>query len=340
MTNELETLTAAFLPAIETEMRAVLGADGDAVDSFYGMIHYHMGWADETLRPAGGNSGKRIRPLLCLLTCGAAGGDWRMALPAAAAVEILHNFSLVHDDIQDNSPSRRGRATLWTLYGQPQAINTGDAMFALAHLALGRLAERGALPAVVVQALRRFDETCIDLTRGQYRDMGFETREAVSVEEYLAMIGGKTAALVALCAELGALVAGADEATVGHYAAFGQALGLAFQIQDDILGIWGDEAVTGKSAATDIITRKKSLPVLYALARDGELRALYQNGTASDFVPRAVALVEGTGAREYAVEQAARHTERAAAELAAAQPQEPAAAALRQLTGLLLRRDF
>ena len=132
MTSELDTLAAAYLPALEAEMRAVLGAsDNDSADDpFLGMIHYHMGWTDAELRPAGGNSGKRIRPLLCLLSCAAAGGDWRQALPAAAAIEILHNFSLVHDDIEDNSPTRRGRATLWTLWGQPQAINTGDAMFA------------------------------------------------------------------------------------------------------------------------------------------------------------------------------------------------------------------
>ena len=141
MTSELETLSAAYLPALEGEMRAVLGAGDDGsgrADPFLGMIHYHMGWADAELRAAGGNSGKRIRPLLCLLSCAAAGGDWRQALPAAAAIEIVHNFSLVHDDIEDNSPTRRGRATLWTLWGQPQAINTGDAMFALARTPLHR----------------------------------------------------------------------------------------------------------------------------------------------------------------------------------------------------------
>jgi geranylgeranyl diphosphate synthase type I len=136
-------------------------------------------------------------------------------------------------------------------------------------------------------------------------------------------------------------VAGADETRAGHYADFGLALGLAFQIQDDVLGIWGDEAVTGKSAATDIVTRKKTLPVLYALARSDELRALYRNGASDNsFVPRSVALVEHTGARHYAAEQAATYTERAVAALAAAQPAEPAATALRQLTDRLLGRDY
>lgn len=342
MTNELESLSAEFIPAIEAEMRSVLGADGDhRANPFYGMIHYHMGWADEGLNPAHVNSGKRIRPLLCLLACAAAGGDWRQAVPASAAIEILHNFSLVHDDIQDVSPTRRGRSTLWTLWGQPLAINTGDAMFAMAHLAMNRLAERGVPAEIVVRALRRFDETCVALTQGQYSDMSFETRDGVDVDEYIAMITGKTAALIALSTELGALVAGADDDRVSALADFGLNLGLAFQVQDDVLGIWGDEVVTGKSTATDITTRKKTLPVLYGLPRSQTLRALYDgDATDSEFVGRVVALLDETGAREYAVREAERYTDQAVASLAAAQPVGPASAALETLTGILLRRDF
>lgn len=344
MNNQLETLSAAFLPAIEEEMRTVLGAgqsDPGLSSPFYAMIHYHMGWVDEALQPAGGNSGKRIRPLLCLLACQAAGGDWQKAVPAAAAIEILHNFSLVHDDIQDNSPTRRGRSTVWTLWGQPQAINTGDAMFAMAHLALNRLADRGVPAEVVVRALRRFDETCVALTHGQYTDMSFETRDSVEVKEYVGMITGKTAVLIALATELGALVAQADEARVRAFGDFGLNLGLAFQVQDDILGIWGDETVTGKSAATDITTRKKTLPVLYALAKSPELRALYDgHATEDEFVSRVVELLDDAGARHYAIDEAERYTRAAIASLSAAQPSPPASEALDILTGILLRRDF
>ncbi len=342
MTNELETMTADFLPAIEAEMRAVLQAgDTTAADPFYGMIHYHMGWADEQLQPAGGNSGKRLRPLLCLLACAAAGGDWRQAVPAAAAIEIVHNFSLVHDDIEDNSPTRRGRPTVWTLWGQAQAINTGDAMFALAHLALERLADRGVPPAIVVRALRRFDETCVALTRGQYDDMSFETRAEVRVDEYVAMITGKTAVLVALCAELGALVAGADDRCVAHFADFGLNLGLAFQVQDDLLGIWGDEQLIGKSVSTDITTRKKTLPVLYALEHSASLRALYDGpGDDAAFVGRVVPLLEAAGARDFTTERATHYTNEALSSLALAEPDGPGAAALLHLSELLLRRDY
>lgn len=349
MTQELNILSADYLPAIEEEMRSVLGAaepNPKTANPFYGMIHYHMGWADKHLSPVALKSGKRIRPLLVLLACSAAGGDWRQAVPAAAAVEIIHNFSLVHDDIQDNSPTRRGRSTLWTLWGQPQAINTGDAMFAMAHLALGRLVDRGVSAAITVQALRRFDEMCVELTRGQYNDMSFEARDgagdsSVTVDEYLAMITGKTAALLSLCTELGALVAGADADRVSHFADFGRNLGLAFQIQDDILGIWGDESVTGKSAATDIATRKKTLPVLYGLARSDALRLLYESDDeGGEFIRTAVRLLNEAGAQRYAIGEATRYSDGATNSLSTARPISPAAEALSQLTDILLHRDF
>jgi geranylgeranyl diphosphate synthase type I len=330
-----------MLPAIEAEMKAVLQADGRSSDDFYGMMHYHMGWTDEQFQPAQVKSGKRIRPILCLLTCAAAGGDWRQALPAAAAVEILHNFSLIHDDIEDASLTRRGRTTMWQIWGQELAINSGDAMFALAHVALGRLLERGVDAATVVQALRRFDETSVRLTQGQHADMSFEKRDQVSVDEYIEMITGKTAVLLSLCAQLGALVAGSDAETVANYATFGRDLGLAFQVIDDILGIWGDEALTGKSAATDIATKKKTLPVLYGLAQNGSLRHLYQQSEADEaFVQAVVTQLDKCGARDFANSKASTYSHSAVHHLEATNPTGPAAQALQQLTDMLLKRDF
>jgi geranylgeranyl diphosphate synthase type I len=344
MTNELNMLSERFLPAIDTEMRTVLhelAGMAPPDDLYYGMIHYHMGWKDESLQPMTLNSGKRIRPLLTLLVADAARGDWRQAVPAAAAIEIIHNFSLVHDDIQDASATRRGRETLWTLWGRPQAINTGDAMFAMAHLSLNRLADQNVPPAAIVRAFRRFDETCVQLTQGQFADMSFETRDEVSTDEYLAMITGKTAVLIALSAELGALVAGADDKTVAHYAAFGRDLGLAFQILDDVLGIWGDETLTGKSAASDIVTRKKSLPVLYGLAQSAALRDLYAQDSGNEaFVGQAVAELDRVGARDYAAELATHYSAGALGHLEAVAPADDAGQALFQLADMLLRRDF
>jgi geranylgeranyl diphosphate synthase type I len=339
MTNELDQFFQEMLPEIEAEMKAVLKAGSS--DDFYGMMHYHMGWTDEQFQPAQVKSGKRIRPILCLLTCAAAGGDWRQALPAAAAVEILHNFSLIHDDIEDASLTRRGRTTMWQIWGQELAINSGDAMFALAHVALGRLLERGVDAATVVQALRRFDETSVRLTQGQHADMSFEKRDQVSVDEYIEMITGKTAVLLSLCAQLGALVAGSDAETVANYATFGRDLGLAFQVIDDILGIWGDEALTGKSAATDIATKKKTLPVLYGLAQNGSLRHLYQQSEADEaFVQAVVTQLDKCGARDFANSKASTYSHSAVHHLEATNPTGPAAQALQQLTDMLLKRDF
>ncbi|MEJ2749160.1 MAG: polyprenyl synthetase family protein, partial [Anaerolineae bacterium] len=327
-------------PTLEAEMRIVLRADGPPPAPFYGMLQYHMGWLDADLQPANVNSGKRIRPIMCLLACQAAGGNWQQALPAAAAIELLHNFSLIHDDVEDNSPTRRGRDTVWKIWGVEQAINSGDAMFALAHLAMVRLADRGVAAPVIVQALRRFDETCLALTQGQHADMDFEARDQVSVDEYLGMITGKTAVLIALSAELGALIAGTDAATIEHYAQFGRSLGLAFQVIDDILGIWGDEARTGKSAATDITTKKKTLPVLYGLEKSAELRELYTQDVNEGFVETAVTLLNQSGAREYARDKAAAYSQSALGHLEATEAGGTAATALQQLANMLLQRDY
>lgn len=300
MTNDI---FSRYLPLIDAEMRRVLGNDDLIYAGHYGMLRYHMGWLDERFQPAVVNSGKRIRPVLCLLACQAAGAPVERALPAAAALELLHNFSLIHDDIEDDSPTRRHRPTVWALWGRPQAINAGDAMFSLARMSLYKLAEQGVTAERSLDALRIFDATCVRLTEGQYLDMSFEGRLDVTVDEYLTMIGGKTAALIGASLEIGALVGGASPDARAALAEFGRNLGLAFQIQDDILGIWGDEAVTGKSAASDILTRKKSLPVVYALsdARVGEtLRSVYADPISADDVPAVLAMLAQAGAQPYA----------------------------------------
>jgi geranylgeranyl diphosphate synthase type I len=213
-------------------------------------------------------------------------------------------------------------------------------MFALSHLAMNRLLDQTISPTIVVQALRRLDETCIDLTRGQYNDMRFEQEETVTVDEYLAMIDGKTAALLSLATELGALIAGKDQETVAHYAAFGRELGLAFQVRDDILGIWGDETVIGKSAATDIETRKKSLPVLYGLEASESLRELYglpENG--EDFVEEAIRLLDEVDARQFTHNYETSYSHSALNHLESVDPQGDGAKAIHQLVTLLLNRE-
>ena len=333
--------TEAMRTALNDEMKAVLGFSGQNPDLFHGMMHYHMGWVNQDLEPEQVNAGKQIRPILLLLSCQAAGGDWQQAVPAAAAIELVHNFSLIHDDIEDASPTRRGRLTAWKIWGIEQSINAGDAMFALAHIAMNRLFDRGVPAETVVKALRRFDETCVQLTQGQNLDMAFETMDVVKVDEYIKMITGKTAVLLSLCTELGALIAGADADTVKNYHQFGLDAGLAFQVKDDILGIWGDEALIGKSASTDISTKKKTLPVLYGLEQSAALRKHYElDGDGEGFVETAVSLLTEAGARDYATEKAVAYTESSLSHLEKANPQGEASQALKMLMNFLLERNY
>ncbi len=315
---------SAYLPLIEAEMRDLLTPAAGAASRHYEIMQYHMGWRDPDLRPAEAPAGKRIRPVLCLLAAAAVGGDPQVALSAAAGLELLHNFSLLHDDIEDSSPTRRHRPTAWTLFGMPIACNAGDGMFSLAHLAFFRLARHGVPTERILAALQRFDETCLALTEGQYLDMAFEARLDVTPDDYFRMIAGKTGALLAAAPELGALVAGASPAAVACYRRYGAALGQAFQLQDDILGIWGDEAATGKSAASDILSKKKSLPVILALAHPrvgGRLRSLYAGAafTPAD-VPAVFRLLDEAGARAATEAEVRRATEAAHAALKLAAP--------------------
>ena len=303
------------------------------------MVRYPLGLVDEHGDPVAGAGGKRIRPVL-LLSCNiAAGGSWEKALPAAVAVELLHNFSLVHDDIQDDSFFRRGRATVWRLWGRSQAINVGDLLFALAFASLQDLRRTGFPPEVCLAAWKSLVESCLELTRGQHLDMRFECRETVSLDSYLSMIHGKSAALLATCAQIGAILAGAAGDTVKQYARFGRNLGVAFQIRDDILGIWGDEGATGKSAATDLASRKKTLPVLYGLEHSEEFKRVYgQPPVAREDVQTLVALLEDLGALEFARAQET-HWARAAEEaLTAARPSGVAGDSLHALVAELLQR--
>jgi geranylgeranyl diphosphate synthase type I len=296
-----------------------------------------MGWEGEGAGPDA--AGKRIRPLLVLLTAASAGGDWRCALPAAAAVELVHNFSLIHDDIEDNSPLRRGRPTLWKKWGVAQAVNAGDAMFTLAHLEILRLEEHVSTETTLLAA-RRLLETCLHLTQGQYLDLSYETRPDLSLEDYWPMIGGKTGALIAACTELGALAAGRDKQVQDQYRQFGRLLGLAFQAQDDLLGIWGDAALTGKSAESDLVSGKKSLPVLYGLGLGGPFAQRWREGPIRpEEVPALSSQLEAEGALGYTQETADRLTGQALETLEAVDPQGEAGQALRELARHLLSRS-
>ncbi|HET7726834.1 MAG TPA: polyprenyl synthetase family protein [Candidatus Limnocylindrales bacterium] len=307
---------AILLADTEAEILRVVGERSGPTAGVYEMIRYHLG-----LDGSDGPRGKRMRPLLGLLAYASIAGDHRRALPGAAAVELGHNFSLVHDDIEDGDVERRHRPTLWTLHGVAQAINTGDLIFSLSRIALHRLSDLGFPDATVLRLMRLYDETCVLLCEGQYIDIATSAQdEPMSVELYFDMIGRKTAALIAASIEAGALLATDDDEVIGAYRRFGWALGIAFQLNDDLLGIWGEEQATGK-VPTDLARRKKTLPVLFALehaepadrARLAELVA--RDGLSPDEIAGVVAILERTGAREYTREQARRYRDEALAEL-------------------------
>lgn len=263
--GELSSFIGRWLPQIEAEMNSVIGTRDEPVAPHYGMMRYHLGWADEHFHLKPAPSGKRLRPILCLLSCAELGGDPSQALPAAAAIELIHNFSLIHDDIEDGDELRHHRPTVWKVWGVPLGINAGDGMFTLAFAAVQRLTERGLNSKATLAVLKHFTQTCLTLTEGQYLDISFEQRPVISVDEYMHMIQGKTAALIGASVAIGARIADASTRQQTDMLQFGQAMGLAFQIQDDILGIWGDPAITGKPVGNDILNRKKSLPLIHAL---------------------------------------------------------------------------
>ena len=250
---------------IDRPMRDALAALDGQAPLLAGMARYHLGYVGPDLLPidpSGIDRGKRIRPAVALLAAGAAGGDPLAAAPVGAALELLHNFTLIHDDVQDESPARRHRPTVWSLWGIGQAINAGDALFAAAHLPFYRLPGEGVSAELTLRLLEAFDRMTIAIVEGQTLDLGFEARADILPADYLGMIAGKTAAIVRYAAWAGALLGGASDAAAERWADFGLALGLGFQIRDDLLGIWGDPGETGKAAADDIRRRKQSLPIL------------------------------------------------------------------------------
>ncbi len=312
-----------LLPPIELELqRQISRLDTPRTKPFHEMLTYHMGWTGDGAGPEA--TGKRIRPILVLLTAASCGADWKSALPAAAAIEFVHNFSLVHDDIQDNSPKRRGRDTAWIKWGAPMAINVGDALFVISSQAIIDLKENYSAD-VVVKAAEILHNTCLDLTRGQYLDMSYEGRKDLGAEDYWPMISGKTAALISACCHIGALLGDADESLQETYKSFGQYLGLAFQVQDDILGIWGDEKVTGKSVASDLVEGKNSFPVLAGLDKKGKFAERWAQGPIKqEEVDEMARLLASEGGLLAAQEAARQMTDLALMNLREADPQEEA----------------
>ncbi len=317
-------LDERLIDEIDARIARLMSQTGSPIP-LYDMIRYHLGWLDESLRPARSNPGKRIRPRLCLLTCAATGTSPERAMAPATAVELVHNFSLVHDDIQDRSQYRRHRRTVWDVWGDAQAINAGDGLLVLAQLALAEDEETD--PQRKVRALRALNNACRLLCEGQYLDLEYERRVAVTPEDYYAMIERKTGALLETSCFLGALYGLADEAALEAYSSFGRYLGLAFQVRDDYLGVWGDPEETGKPTADDVTSKKKALPLVYALkVASGPDQArldtiLSRPGPASaEEAAEILAILDRCGAADFTASEVVRNSQMALDALASVRP--------------------
>jgi geranylgeranyl diphosphate synthase, type I len=242
---------------VEAYLRGAASGSGSCAAR---MISYHMGWVDAEGRPAQA-TGKHVRSNLCCWAAEACGATGRDAVPVAAATELIHNFTLVHDDIQDGDRTRRGRPTVWSIWGEAQAINAGDVLFALAaQTALGP----GGETSRRTEAARVLFDATIRIIDGQVMDLQHEGAVEAGLDGYVGIVQAKTAALVGAALEAGAVMAGADGDLRTSLRNAGRQLGLAFQIRDDWLGVWGATAVTGKSRQSDLERRKLTYPVLAA----------------------------------------------------------------------------
>lgn len=276
---------------------------------------YHLGWVDADGSAGDAHRGKAVRGTLAVLSAEAAGAPASDGIPGALAVEFVHNFSLLHDDVMDGDTERRHRSTAWSVFGSSAAILAGDALLALAFETLLNVD-----PVRAQAAQRSLAAATQQLIVGQVGDLEFERRLDVTLDECLEMAAGKTASLLACSASIGAHLAGAPRDVAQALEAFGYELGLAFQLVDDLLGIWGASASTGKPVGADLRARKNSLPVVAAMnsgtAAGEELRSLYGSGALNpeaddDAVARATALVDEAGGRAWAIDESQRRLERA-----------------------------
>ena len=310
----------------------------------YKMMRYHLGWVDEQGQPAKGG-GKYLRATLCLLSSQAVGGEFEMALRFAAAIELVHNFSLIHDDIQDRDKERRHRPTVWKIWGEPQAINAGTAMRMLASIAITDLSTVKFPAEKLINAHKILDENCLRMIEGQYLDISFEDSLSISLSDYLGMIEKKTAALIEAALELGATTAlGLDETL--PFRRFGKYLGLAFQIRDDMLGIWGMESKTGKPRGNDIKRKKKSFPIVYALeraggsVRDDLIGILQKDVLDDDDVGRVMGHLDELGAHQFSLKKSEMHYRQALDAIKSLPILPSFIDSFREIARFLIERDF
>ena len=304
--DEMPNILDRYRKLIEVHLPQDIPEDGAEI---YHMLRYCMGWSDQYGNPTNKTVGKLLRPSLCLFTCESVSSSVDKALPAAVTLELIHNFSLIHDEIQDFDEKRHHRPTLWTLWGIPRSLVAGDVLKIIAESSLERMLHIESAESSI-KCLSLVTEACLEMIEGQYLDMSFEQTEFVSTAEYLDMISRKTGALIQSSMQLGALVATEDQKTAELFGECGRLLGLAFQVRDDYLGVWGDPNVFGKPVGSDIKRRKKALPAVYALqevyGQDlNTLRSIYASSVVGDDeVQTVMDIMETVGTATYVQETA------------------------------------
>lgn len=302
------------------------------------VAEYHLGYVDQLGVPTAGNKGKLTRGTLALLSATAAGGAADSAMAAAVGVELVHQYSLLHDDIIDNDRSRRHQAAAWTVYGAEAAILAGDALAALALEVLLEEPNGGPAAQSLATATRR-------MIMGQAADVAFEKATVVPLDACIAMVANKTGALIECAASIGARLLGAAPELVAGLEQYGRHLGYTFQLIDDVIGLWGDPQQTGKPVGSDLHERKKSLPVVAALTRGGlpaqQLQQIYAlDGQLSTVdVDRALAAIDEAGGREWALRTADQETTAALEILVDLNLPAAVHSEFRSLTDALCRRD-
>lgn len=302
-----DSILVKYAEKIEKELKNQIKPEEVESEPMYAMMRYFFGWQDEN-----GNAiddakarGKRFRPSLCLLVNESLNGKWEKALPAAVALELFHNFTLIHDDIEDHDEFRRHKPTVWKIWGIEQAINAGDGMYILFLRACLALRKNGYKESVILACIEAMQQTFQKIIEGQYMDISFENRSNVNVSEYIKMTESKTSVLVACACKVGALLAINDKKAIEEFYDFGLDFGMAYQIYDDWCGIWEKTEKTGKEIAGDIKKKKKTLPVLYAFENllngdKAELSRIYQkNELSKEDVKKAIELISKSGAQEY-----------------------------------------
>ncbi|HWC30064.1 MAG TPA: polyprenyl synthetase family protein [Dehalococcoidia bacterium] len=338
MTSSPELLFR-YRDAIEREVVRSLPPSSSPLDE---MLRFYFGWTEE----GAPSLAKCLRPSLCLTACESLGGDVEQALPIAVAIELVHNFSLIHDDIEDGDEMRHHRPALWHAYGRQPAIFAGVALWSIAYQTLDRALERGLAAERVLAARRVLNDACLEMIEGQHLDLSYEQRSDVTLAEYIDMIGRKSGALLGASLQLGALVAGCDDEECERFATFGRQLGLAFQIRDDVLGIWGEGSATGKPVGADIARKKKSLPVVHAFQQVvGPDRDILVDAYGKDEVDEAdiaevLSILQRWNCRYFAQGLAEDYRSRAMEELSRTPISPEARRSFDELMSFVLERDY